>query len=487
MKSVTFFRMKSICAVMLVALAVLVGSCSKENGGTVGLPGSFKWITEINSEQPVFVAVDTPLKLEYATENVKSVTVGELPQGWTATVDEAAGSVTLTATAQAEQKVNVQVKVLGADDKEVVESVALYCLNSFDNPKGTFVLNEGNMTTENGSLTYITPEGYVIADAYKAVNGTELGNVAQDMAFCNGKIYVIAQNGDLNAVGTKFENDGMLVVMDAKTLKKEAALSKTELADLDWPTHIAVLDDQHIYIRDNAMVRRLDLTTRTLHPVSGTNNAPKSQFLVIGGKVYTYKGGALPGLVEISAESDAAKSINFPYKKGEIQYQISQVLGTRAAEDGEVWVMGWSVGVGSANAFIGKFNPTTKKMTQKLIGVKPFVGASGVTFANKGNKLYYADGTTIYCLNFDAAEGEEAESVVTDLNNIDVNAGMLYNGISAHPVTGLIYINTIKGFAQFTQNQIWAFDFDANAEEPVAKYENYTHFPAGFFFYPEAK
>lgn len=487
MKSVTFFRMKSICAVMLVALAVLVGSCSKENGGTVGLPGSFKWITEINSEQPVFVAVDTPLKLEYATENVKSVTVGELPQGWTATVDEAAGSVTLTATAQAEQKVNVQVKVLGADDKEVVESVALYCLNSFDNPKGTFVLNEGNMTTENGSLTYITPEGYVIADAYKAVNGTELGNVAQDMAFCNGKIYVIAQNGDLNAVGTKFENDGMLVVMDAKTLKKEAALSKTELADLDWPTHIAVLDDQHIYIRDNAMVRRLDLATKKLYPVSGTNNAPKSQFLVIGGKVYTYKGGALPGLVEISAESDAAKSINFPYKKGEIQYQISQVLGTRAAEDGEVWVMGWSVGVGSANAFIGKFNPTTKKMTQKLIGVKPFVGASGVTFANKGNKLYYADGTTIYCLNFDAAEGEEAESVVTDLNNIDVNAGMLYNGISAHPVTGLIYINTIKGFAQFTQNQIWAFDFDANTEEPVAKYENYTHFPAGFFFYPEAK
>lgn len=487
MKSVTFFRMKSICAVMLVALAVLVGSCSKENGGTVGLPGSFKWITEINSEQPVFVAVDTPLKLEYAVENVKSVTVGELPQGWTATVDEAAGSVTLTATAQAEQKVNVQVKVLGADDKEVVESVALYCLNSFDNPKGTFVLNEGNMTTENGSLTYITPEGYVIADAYKAVNGTELGNVAQDMAFCNGKIYVIAQNGDLNAVGTKFENDGMLVVMDAKTLKKEAALSKTELADLDWPTHIAVLDDQHIYIRDNAMVRRLDMITKTLHPVSGTNNAPKSQFLVIGGKVYTYKGGALPGLVEISAESDAAKSINFPYKKGEIQYQISQVLGTRAAEDGEVWVMGWSVGVGSANAFIGKFDPTTKKMTQKLIGVKPFVGASGVTFANKGNKLYYADGTTIYCLNFDAAEGEEAESVVTDLNNIDVNAGMLYNGISAHPVTGLIYINTIKGFAQFTQNQIWAFDFDANTEEPVAKYENYTHFPAGFFFYPEAK
>lgn len=480
MKSVTFFRMKSICAVMLVALAVLVGSCSKENGGTVGLPGSFKWITEINSEQPVFVAVDTPLKLEYATENVKSVTVGELPQGWTATVDEAAGSVTLTATAQAEQKVNVQVKVLGADDKEMVESVALYCLNSFDNPKGTFVLNEGNMTTENGSLTYITPEGYVIGDAYKAVNGTELGNVAQDMAFCNGKIYVISQNGDVNAVGTKFENDGVLVVMDAKTLKKEAALSKTELTDLDWPTHIAVLDDQHIYIRDNAMVRRLDLTTKTLHPVEGTSKAPKSQFVVMNGKVYTYKTGSISGLLEISAESDASKFVRFPFK---LNYQINSVLGVRAAEDGSFWVMGFGAGKTS----ISKFNLSTQQMQQKLIGVRPFVGSSGVAFANKGNHLYYADDTTIYSLDFEAAEDGEAEQEITDLNSIDSNAGMLYNGMSVHPVTGWVYINTIKGFAQFTQNQIWAFDFDTSTEVPVAKYENYTHFPAGFFFSPEKK
>lgn len=480
MKSVIFFKMKSICAVMLVALAVLIGSCSKENGGAAGLPGSFKWITEMEAGQPVFVAVDVPCKLEYAAENVKSVTVGELPQGWTATVDEAAGSVTVAATAQAEQKVNVQVKATGADDREVVETVTFYCLNSFDNPKGTFVLNEGNMTTENGSLTYITPEGYVIDDAYKTVNGTELGNVAQDMAFCGGKIYVITQNGDQNAVGTKFDNDGMLIVMDAKTLKKEVALSKTELSDLDWPTHIAVLDNQHIYIRDNAMVRRLDLQTKTLHPVEGTDKAPKSQFTVMNGKVYTYKSGSISGLIEISADNDAAKFIRFPFRT---TYQINSVLGVRAAEDGDFWVMGF----GSGKVSVSKFNLSTQKMQQKQISVKPFVGASGVAFANKGNRLYYADGTTVYRLNFDAAEGEESENVITDLNGIDVNAGMLYNGMSVHPVTGLVYINTIKGFAQFTQNQIWAFDFDTNTETPVAKYENYTNFPAGFFFYPAAE
>lgn len=94
-------------------------------------------------------------------------------------------------------------------------------MNFFDDTKGTFILNEGNMTTENGSLTYITADGYVFDDAYKTVNGTELGNVAQDMAFCDGKIYIITQNGDENAVGTKLENDGMLIVVNAKTLKRK--------------------------------------------------------------------------------------------------------------------------------------------------------------------------------------------------------------------------------------------------------------------------
>lgn len=134
------------------------------------------------------------------------------------------------------------------------------------------------MTTENGSLTYITADGYVFDDAYKTVNGTELGNVAQDMAFCDGKIYIITQNGDENAVGTKFENDGMLIVVNAKTLKKEMAFSRSDLSTLDWYTHIAALDAEHVYIRDNKGVYRLNTNTKELTFVSGANNAPKKSF-----------------------------------------------------------------------------------------------------------------------------------------------------------------------------------------------------------------
>ena len=62
---------------------------------------------------------------------------------------------------------------------------------------------------------------------------------------------------------------------------------------------------------------------------------------------------------------------------------------------------------------------------------------------------------------------------------------MLYNNIAVHPKTGQVYINTIKSYAQFQTNQIWAFDFNASKDAPAAKYENYTNFPAGCYFYPE--
>lgn len=175
--------------------------------------------------------------------------------------------------------------------------------------------------------------------------------------------------------------------------------------------------------------------------------------------------------------------INFPYR---VEISINEVLGIQAAENGDIWVMSFGFGKSAMN----KFNVESKKIIQRQINVKPSVGSSGVAFASYDNNIYYADGTTIYRLKFDedeslnAASGLDAEETLTDLSAIDNNAGLLYNGLGVHPVTGNVYINTIKSFAQYTQNTIWSFDFNNSAENPAAKYENYTNFPAGFFFAP---
>lgn len=111
----------------------------------------------------------------------------------------------------------------------------------------------------------------------------------------------------MNAVGSHFDNDGMLIVVNAKTLKKEIAFSNAELPGIDWPSHIAVIDEQHVYIRDNEGIKHLDMSSKELKFVEGTEQAPKSQFFTRDGKVYTYKPGLISGIIEITPEDDSVK------------------------------------------------------------------------------------------------------------------------------------------------------------------------------------
>ena len=88
-----------------------------------------------------------------------------------------------------------------------------------------------------------------------------------------------------------------------------------------------------------------------------------------------------------------------------------------------------------------------------------------MAFAARGNDIYYADNMTIYHLAFDddkeddtneAGDPVSAEEWMVDVSALDKNAGLQYNGLGVHPVTGRVYINTLKSFANYGQNQIWA-------------------------------
>lgn len=484
MKKTEFMKAHFLWGLLLLTISLFAGSCSNDNKETVAPAPEFELVTEIDATNPVFISPDKNFKIEYNAKNIKSVATNMLPEGWTAEIDESGSCINVKAAASATSKVKLTITATGEDTQKVSKEVTLCCLNFFDDVNGTFVLNEGNMTTENGSLTYITADGYVFDDAYKTVNGSELGNVAQDMAFCGDKIYIISQNGDENAVGTKFENDGMLIVVNAKTLQKEMAFTKSELSTLDWPTHVAAIDDEHVYIRDNKGIYRLNTKTKELTFINGTDKAPKSQFVTMNGKVYTYKSGLIGGIIEISPDSDTAKTTEFPYRA---EVSINEVFGIQPADDGDIWVMTFGFG----KSAIGKFNLESKKIIQRQVSVKPSVGSAGVAFVANGSDIYYANGTTIYRLKFNADEslkaesGLETEENLTDISTLDDNAGLLYNGLGVHPVTKNVYINTIKSFALYAQNTIWSFDFNNSAETPVAKYENYTNFPAGFFFAPK--
>lgn len=212
------------------------------------------------------------------TGDVTAVDLMNVPQGWAAVVDPAQKTVAVTAPAFAGSYYAEGIlSLIGIDGKgKTTFASARVCAVDYSDPEGTFVLNEGNMSSDNGSVIYITSGGHVINYAYWRMNGSELGNVGQDMFIGNNKIYIVSQNGG---------NDGILVEADAKTLKCTDKFSKSDLSGLSWPSHVAVVG-RMAYIRDNAGVWSLDLDSRTHAFIEGTKGALKNRMAVVGDKVF---------------------------------------------------------------------------------------------------------------------------------------------------------------------------------------------------------
>ncbi|MBV7530890.1 DUF5074 domain-containing protein [Chitinophaga sp. sic0106] len=329
---------------------------------------------------------------------------------------------------------------------------------------GTFVLNEGNMTTENGTLTFISPKGVVTDSAYFKANGTQLGNVAQDLFISSNKMYIISQNGKKNAVGASFENDGMLIVANAETLKKEAAYND-EVKTLSWPTHVAVLNEQNVIIRDNNGLSRFNTATKVLTLIKGSRGAAKMTMAVSNNKIFVAAGTKV---FVVEADKDT------------ISYALdmkASVSGVVRANDGNIWVS--TTGTPSKISKVNfrdysliKANEITTGSLSAGFGATPGITAKGDTlyFSGAGTKIY----RHVFSLN--------TTEFMVDAKTMVENAGIVYNNIAVHPVTGEVYLNTIKGYGlNYLINNISVFNFSGDAALS-ANYKDYTNFPAGTFF-----
>ncbi|MCG2615075.1 DUF5074 domain-containing protein [Terrimonas sp. NA20] len=329
---------------------------------------------------------------------------------------------------------------------------------------GTFILNEGNMTSENGSLTFISTKGVVTDSAYFKANGTFLGNVAQDLFINNNKMYIISQNGKTNAVGSGFENDGMLIVANAETLKKEAAYNE-ELTVLRWPTHVAVLNEQNIFLRDNNGIYRFNATTKVLTFIKGSRSAAKLTMAVSNNKVFVAAGTKV---YVVEADKDTL-TVAIDMK--------ASVSGVVKASDGNVWVS-----TTTAPAKISKINYRDYSLIKANEISAGAVGAGfGATpgITAKGDTLYFSNATTRIFRHIFTSNSTE---FMVDAKTMVEDAGIVYNNIAVHPVTGEVYLNTIKGYGlNYLVNNISVFNFSSGTKLS-ANYKNYTNFPAGIFF-----
>lgn len=395
------------------------------------------------------------------SNDMQLVEIAAQPDGWTVELDVREKNVSIIPPLGSDEEETYEVRLQGIDGDGLLY-MAVACIRvsgmDFSASGGVFILNEGNMTSENGSLIYIDEEGNIMDDVYKAVNGTELGNTAQDLCISGGKMYVIAQNGNRNG------GDGALVVADSKTLARTAAYN-AELASLSWPTHVAVLDEENIFIRDNTGIHRFDSHTGELILVTGSNGAQKMTMAVVEDKVFVAQGSN----VIVLERGMNTVSATVPFK--------GNVSGVVKSSDGNVWVATASPAqiskLDSHTYDIIRTNDVTEGSLSAGWGATPGITATG-------NLLYYSGASTkIYRHDFETGVSE----LMIDARNQVENANVVYNNIAVHPITGRVYLNTIKGYGlNYQINNISVFKPEENTLVLEKNYENHTHFPAGIFF-----
>lgn len=328
--------------------------------------------------------------------------------------------------------------------------------------KGAFLLNEGNLTDETGTITYVDVDKKVILDsAYIHVNGTKLGNVSQDLTFANDKVYIISQNGPENG------GEGLLTIAKAGTLEKIKVFNDAALAKL-WPTHIAVIDDR-IYLRTDKNGGGIYLGTENggFKLIEGTTGAKKLRMAVIGQRVF--------------AITSSKKLLMIQGDKVVKELPLAgSPSGLALADDGNLWVSY------VAPNTIAKVNPDPADF--KIIASNALTestsvgwGATSAIFAT-GNTIYFTGATTTIRKHDFAKKTTAVFANILDAKYAP-ELKMHYNSLGVDPKTGYVYYSGIKGFGMdYKINSTFVLDPQGNV---LVKKDKTNSFPAGWYFIPQ--
>jgi hypothetical protein len=326
---------------------------------------------------------------------------------------------------------------------------------------GTFILNE-SASGKPGSLIFITPKGDIINNAYYLENGGELGGTTQDLFIKDNKMYIISQKGG--------NDGGYLTILNAETLKRERKFQEELEGKVSFPTHIAVLNEDNIYIRDGQGIKIFHPSTGEVLLIEGTSGARNNTMPVVNNKVFATRNNTV--LVFEEGKDQIAKTITFE----------GNVSGVIKSSDNNLWVSDASGKISKVDAktyTILEANTLTGDAASEL---KPngFSRPATPNITAKGDTLYInSTSSKIYRHIF----SKNQTDFMVDAKTMVENVGQIYNTVAVNPKTGEVFMNTLKGWGNdYLINQITAFDFGGEEPKISAAYNDYTRFPAGIFF-----
>lgn len=357
----------------------------------------------------------------------------------------------------------------------------------YADPDGVLILNQGAPRMENGSVTYLAPDGSVVEHLYRTVNGTEPGNTSQDLWLCDGKYYLMSNNSTEPDLGSGKAGDGSIVIVDAATFRREkvftfdelkfprpeGSLDENEMIPAVTPLeNIAVLDEHNVFFSDGQGMYRLDAATGKMNIVKGSyafgNQGNTIETVVstrgmtvIGDHLYCAGGGfwSETKLFEFTRGSDEVTR-ELPLK-GEF------ISGICRTGDHELLVAtcGRSGSTKSYLTYVDtdSWSITLERPLNADISAE-FMNSSGVTLA--GDYLYFAAGSlTVSRLSLKTWEVEEYIHVTDDAPQ----ARYLTCNVVADPERQLLYVSVSNELGEAIVSDGNILVYDCSGEEPVLK------------------
>lgn len=290
---------------------------------------------------------------------------------------------------------------------------------------GTFVLNEGKT---GGFLNFISPDGVLTDNVFRLENdGKTLSSYAQDLYIKNNKLYIIAQG--FTRYPDEVVTPKQLIIANAETLQMEAAYEGDDLGStLGIPTHIAVPQDDYVYLRSNTGLHLFRPSTRTLTSVEGVDRAATQPMAIANNHVFAIANGQIVSIQEKSTQTNHTITLD------------NDALSVIPSNDGNLWAIDKKATLYKVDAT--SFSVTDKhEMSSEVQACFTNFWNNGTYLTAKGDTLILSgESTQVYRHIFSANRTEKLFDAVDYAEGHDAT----YQSAAIHPLTGDIYLTTAK-------------------------------------------
>lgn len=374
-------------------------------------------------------------------------------------------------------------------------------LGGYADPDGVLILNQGAPRLENGSVTWIAPDGTVEQNVYRTVNGSAVGNTSQDLYLCGGKIYIMSNNTTVPDLGSGEAGDGTIVIVDAETFRREklfrfgdllfhkpeGSLETVDMLPLNTPLeNLAVIDEHNLFLADGQGMFRLDTETGELHLVEGGYHfgnqgqtietvVSTRGMTVIGDHLYCAGGGFWTNTQLFEFTKDRNEVTRTLDLSGEF------ISGICRTGDHEIVVAtcGRSGSLKSYLTFVDTdaMSITLEKPVSADLSAE-FMNSSGVTLA--GDYLYFTGGTlTVSRISLRTWKIEEYIHVADDVPQ----ARYLTCNVVADPEKNRLYVSVSDDLdeAKTANGNILVYDCSGDAPQLLANLENRGSYPVNIY------